>query len=184
MDNGASSYRRYLDGDEDAFGEIVKEYFDKLVFFVNRYVRNFAAAEDIAVDVFALLLIDKKKYNFRVSMKTYLFMLGRSRALDYLKHQSKLQIVEFSEVASIPSDDPHPEERLLADERRRRINEAISSLNRDMRLVIHLVYFEDLSCEDAARVLKKNKKQVYNLLYRAKQELRDLLGEEGEYISG
>ena len=56
MDNGASSYRRYLDGDEDAFGEIVKEYFDKLVFFVNRYVRNFAAAEDIAVDVFALLL--------------------------------------------------------------------------------------------------------------------------------
>ena len=184
MDNGASSYRRYLDGDEDAFGEIVKEYFDKLVFFVNRYVKNLAAAEDIAVDVFAVLLIDKKKYNFRVSMKTYLFMMGRSRALDYLKHQSKLQFVDLSEIASVPSDDPLPEERLLVDERRRRINEAISSLNTDMRLVIHLVYFEDLSCEEAARVLKKNKKQVYNLLYRAKQALRDLLGEEGEYISG
>lgn len=33
MDNGASSYRRYLDGDESAFDEIIKELFDSLVFF-------------------------------------------------------------------------------------------------------------------------------------------------------
>ena len=38
MDNGASSYRRYLDGDEDAFREIVSEYFDNLVFFIDRLV--------------------------------------------------------------------------------------------------------------------------------------------------
>ena len=30
MDNGASSYRRFLDGDERAFDEIMKELFDKL----------------------------------------------------------------------------------------------------------------------------------------------------------
>ena len=36
MDNGASSYRRYLEGDEDALGQIVKEYFDHLVFFLER----------------------------------------------------------------------------------------------------------------------------------------------------
>ena len=35
MDNGACSYRRFLDGDEEAFDEIVKEYFDSLVFFIN-----------------------------------------------------------------------------------------------------------------------------------------------------
>ena len=34
MDNGAGSYRRYLNGDEDAFDEIVKEIFDSLVFFI------------------------------------------------------------------------------------------------------------------------------------------------------
>ena len=181
MDNGASSYRRYLEGDEEAFKEIVKEYFDKLVFFVNRYVRDLSAAEDIAVDVFARLLVDRKKYDFRVSLKTYLFMLGRSRALDYLKHHCKIQTVELSEVSNIPSEDPLPEELLLADERRKTVNAAISKLSRDMRLVIHLVYFEEVNCEEVARVLKKNKKQVYNLLYRAKKELRTILGEEGEF---
>ena len=33
MDNGASSYRRFLDGDESAFNEIMEELFRSLVFF-------------------------------------------------------------------------------------------------------------------------------------------------------
>ena len=47
MDNGESSYRRYLSGDESAFHDIVKEYFDPLVWFLHRYVRDMAAAEDL-----------------------------------------------------------------------------------------------------------------------------------------
>ena len=38
MDNGASSYRRYLDGDEAAFDDILRLYRDNLTFFINRYV--------------------------------------------------------------------------------------------------------------------------------------------------
>ena len=55
-----------------------------------------------------------------------------------------------------------------------------SALPEEMQAVIHLVYFEQLSAEDAGKVLKKNRKQVYNLLYRAKAELRKLLGEDGD----
>ena len=47
MDNGASSYRRFLEGDESAFDEIMKELFDGLVFFIDRYVHDIHAAEDI-----------------------------------------------------------------------------------------------------------------------------------------
>ena len=32
MDNGASSYRRFLNGDESAFDDIMKELFNNLVF--------------------------------------------------------------------------------------------------------------------------------------------------------
>ena len=50
MDNGASSYRRFLDGDESAFNEIMEELFRSLVFFINGYVHDIHAAEDIAID--------------------------------------------------------------------------------------------------------------------------------------
>ena len=51
-----------------------------------------------------------------------------------------------------------------------------------MRLAVHLVYFEELSYEEAARVMKKNKKQIDNLLYRAKSLLRSELGKEYDLI--
>jgi len=178
MDNGASSYRRYLNGDEDAFGELVKEYFDNLVFFVNRFVQDYEVAEDIALDVFTRLVVDKHRYNFRVAFKTYLFMLGRSRALDYIKHQKRHPAVPLSEVAELADEAPTPEEKLLADQRKRAVHQALEQLSEEMRLVVHLTYFEELSADDVAKVLKKNRKQIYNLLYRAKNILRTVLWEE------
>ena len=180
MDNGASSYRRYLNGDEEAFREIVQEYFDSLVFFINRFVDDYAAAEDIALDAFTDLVVNRHRYNFQVSLKTYLFMIGRSRALDYLRHRGKLSMVELSHAEQIPSDGPALEEALLADGRKKAVNRALEKLSGDMRFAVHLVYFEELSCGEAAKVMKKSRKQVYNLLYRAKNALRAILEEEGE----
>ena len=57
MDNGARSYRRFLDGDESAFDEIMKELFRGLVFFINRYLRDVHAAEDLAIDTFSDLVV-------------------------------------------------------------------------------------------------------------------------------
>ncbi len=177
MDNGASSYRRFLAGDDSAFERIVKEYRLPLTFFIERFVCDTAAAEDIAVDVFMYILAEPKKYNFKVNLKTYLFMLGRSRALDYIRRRRRLtSLEELSEA----SDEKSLEDAVLNDEIKLKVNSALSALPQDMRLAVHLVYFEDLKYEEAARVMKKSKKQVDNLLYRAKKELKITLGKEGE----
>lgn len=180
MDNGESSYRRFLDGDESAFDDIMNELFRGLVFFVNRYVCDPYTAEDIAIDVFSELIIHKKRYNFKSSLKTYLYMLGRSRALDYLKHNKKLSFTELSDAHNIADEEMLLEEAVIKDERKKAVNEAILKLPEDMQIAVHLVYFEDMTYDDAAKVLKKSKKQVDNLLYRAKKELRIILEEERE----
>ena len=182
MDNGASSYRRYLNGDEEAFREIVKEYFDSLIFFIDRYVNDYATAEDIALDVFTQLVVDRHRYNFSVSLKTYLFMIGRSRALDYIKRRNKRPMVALTEISEVASNEPSLEEMFLADQRKQAVSKALAQLNEEMRMVIHLVYFAQLTPDEAAKVLKKSRKQVYNLLYRGKNALRAILGEEGELL--
>lgn len=182
MDNGASSYRRYLDGDEAAFDEIMKLYRDNLTFFINRFVHDLDAAEDLAIDTFMYLIVHRYRYNFRTPLKTYLFMIGRSRALDYLKHRNKLTMVELSEAEGEIPQNVSLEELILLDERKQRLNRALSQLPEDMQLAVHLVYFEALSYEDAAKVMKKNRKQVANLLYRAKDKLRTILGKDGALV--
>ena len=182
MDNGASSYRRFLNGDESAFDDVMKELFDNLVFFVDRYVHDIHAAEDIAIDAFSDLVVNKHRYNFKVTLKTYLFMLGRSRALNYIKHRKVINFVELTEADNISAEQETLEEIILEDERKRIVNNALNSLPDDMRVVVHLIYFEDLSYDEAAKVMKKNRKQVDNLLYRAKKELRIILGKDGELL--
>ena len=108
-------------------------------------------------------------------------MVGRSRALDYIKHRKVIDFVELSEAHAL-ADSAALEELVLADDRMRQVYAAIAKLPEDMRVAVHLVYFEQMSYEEAAKVMKKNRKQVDNLLYRAKKELRIILGEDGELL--
>ncbi|MBD9118961.1 MAG: RNA polymerase subunit sigma-24, partial [Clostridiales bacterium] len=71
------------------------------------------------------------------------------------------------------------EELALAGDRQRRVNAALAQLPRDMAAAVRLVYFEEMTYAEAARVMGKKSKQVDNLLYRAKRELQSILGEEG-----
>ena len=182
MDNGASSYRRFLEGDTDAFDEILKTYRDSLVFFIHQYVQDYMAAEDIAIDAFMQLIVHPHRYNFKTSLKTYLFMMGRSRALDYLRRRKRIILTDWSGTEGEPADFTSLEDGLLADERKRVVNKALDKLPEDMRAAVHLVYFEQLTYQEAAKVMKKNRKQVDNLLYRAKVTLRSVIGEEGKLL--
>ena len=90
---------------------------------------------------------------------------------------SREEIMEMK--AQPPADpEPTPEEQFLQDARRKIIHQAMDRLQPEMRMAVHLTYFEELSADEAARVLRKSRKQVYNLLYRAKQLLRTALEEE------
>lgn len=181
MDNGASSYRRFLNGDESAVDEIMEELFFPLVFFVNRYLQDLPAAEDVAMDAMTELFFHRHRYNFKVSLKTYVFLLGKSRALNYLKHRKSLRETELTEAEDL-AEREELERRALDSERKRVVNEALAKLPEEMRLAVHLVYFEELSYREAARVMKKSPKQVDNLLFRARKSLRAILGEEGEQL--
>ncbi len=177
MDNGACSYRRYLDGEESAFDEILEDLFDRLVFFIDRYVHDYQIAEDIAIDAFTDLVVHRSRYNFKVTLKTYVFMIGRSRALNYLRwHKRRSE----EELSASQADGTSLEDMVLKSERDRQLHRAIAALPHDMRAAVHLVYFEGLSYDEAACVMKKNRKQIDNLLYRAKGELRTVLGKGGD----
>ena len=67
MDNGACSYRRFRDeGDENGLAEIIKDYRDGLIFYLNGFVNNIHIAEELAEDTFVLLGTKKtKRQRFR-----------------------------------------------------------------------------------------------------------------------
>lgn len=178
--DSAGCYRRFLDGDEEAAVTIMNELYFGLVYFIDRCVHNVFTAEDIAMDVMAELFSRRRKYDSSSSLKTYLYMLGKSRAIDFLRHERTLELKPLSDAEDIASERAELEEKVLDTERKRAVGEAVSKLPPDMAAAVHLVYFENMSYAEAAKVMKKSRKQIDNLLYRAKNELRRSLGEEGK----
>ena len=179
MDNGASSYRRFLDGDDRGIAEIVGEYKDGLILYLNGYVKNIYTAEELTEDTFFRLITKKPKFSGRSSFKSWLYAIGRNTAVDYIRHNSKIINIPSEDVGKYQRDEQNLEEAYIKEERKILVYKALSSLNSDYRHILWLVYFEDFSNKEAAVALKKNERQIRNLLYRAKQTLKSELEKEG-----
>lgn len=179
MDNGEFYYRRFLDGDKDAFSQIIDIYRESLIFFINRTVNNLDTAEDIAADSFAELIIHKNRFNFKSSLKTYLFSIARNKAISHLRHFGKFKSVSIDECTEISDEYSAFEQEIEKNEQKALLNKALSKLKDDYRTALHLVYFEELSYSDTAKIMKKSNKQIENLLYRARIALKNILEQEG-----
>lgn len=175
MDNGASSYNRFLNGDNTALDELVALYSDALVGFALCMVGDADVAEDIAADTFACLVVKRKKFSEDASFKAYLFKIARNRCMDYLRKAAR-QSDSFDLELLIGGN---TETDVLMRERDRLLYWALAVLPKQYRDVLHLTYFEGFSIDEIRKIMKKSTKQVYNLLSRAKSSLKKILIEEG-----
>lgn len=179
MDNGKSSYRRFLDGDESGFVEIVEMYSYNLIFFINGFVNNVAAAEDLMEETFCDLLFYKNRFKEKSLFKTYLFSIARNKVVDYIKKSSRTKSVSFEDMGKQIEDLNKLENIVIGDESKLQINKALLKINPEYRAVLHLLYFEEQTHEQAALILNKNNKQIKNLVFRAKQSLKIAMEQEG-----
>ena len=179
MDNGASSYRRYLSGDDNGIAEIVAAYKDGLILYLNGYVDNIHVAEELTEETFFRLIVKKPWFSGRCSFKTWLYTIGRNVAIDHLRRHSRVSETPVEALENYLAEEADLERAYIREERKRTVRRVMGKLNPDYRQVLWLVYFEDFSNREAAVILRKNERQIRNLLYSAKQALRNSLEKEG-----
>ena len=169
-------YRRYLDGDEAGLSELMKKYGDALTLYINGYLGDVHEAEDLMIEVFSYLLTKRPSIRNR-GLKTYLYKAARNMAL---RHKSKRRAAfSLEDLAREPEADTLIEEVMGNAERIRILHLCMQRLHADYREALYLTYFEEMSYAEAAEVMKKNVKQITNMVYRGKQSLRELLEKEG-----
>lgn len=183
MDNGASSYRRFLEGDDNGIVEIIRDYKDGLILFLNRYVSNIQIAEELAEDTFFKIVTRKPRFIAGGSFKTWLYTIGRNIAINYIRQAKKISDAPIEDINAY-SDERNLEETYIREEQKIVIHRALSKINADYGKVLYLKFFEDLNNEQIAMVLKKNRRQIENMIYQAKQSLKSELDKEGVHYEG
>lgn len=178
MDKGAEWYVQYLDGDEQAFVEIVRAYKDGLILYINGFVHNLSIAEELTEDVFVKLGVKKPKNKGGSHFKTWLYTIARHTAIDYLRKATKTRAVSLDACADM-ADEKGLEKTYFRRERDVTVHRAMNRLKEEYRQALWLVYFEDFSYQQVAKAMGKSVHSIETLVYRARRSLKTELEKEG-----
>lgn len=173
MEEDKRLYNEFILGNNDAFEQIMNKYRENLIYFIQRIVKSFDVAEDIAQDVFVYVLINKKEYDFKYTLKTYLYTIGRSRAINYLKKEKRCVSLNLEHQGNYEI-----EEIMFLNERKRNLKESINKLLSQHQLVIYLADIEELPYKEICKIMNKSMVQIKMLIYRARKNLKIILGKE------
>ena len=129
----------------------------------------------MTADTFAALIVKRKKFREDAAFKTYLYTVARNKAIDYMRKNGKNRPLQGLEniLASENKED------IFKRERNERLYACMQKLPAPYKEVLYLSYFDGFSNAEICKILKKNAKQVYNLLSRARASLKTILTQEG-----
>jgi RNA polymerase sigma-70 factor (ECF subfamily) len=179
---------RLLEGDEEAFVDIVHRYHESLVRVARYYVNSDASAEDVAQDTWIAVLRGAERFEGRSSFKTWLFriLVNRARTTGVKEHR----VVPLDPLASGPSvsatrfdqggmwlEPPVPfteavEDALVSAPIIKLVHESIARLPETPRAVVTLRDVEGLSTTEVADLLGLTEANVRVILHRSRARIR------------
>ena len=180
MDQGSEAYRKYCEeGDEEAFVWLIQAYREGLIYFLCGIVHDIARAEELAEDAFVRIGTRRPPNRGGASFKTWLYTVGRNLAISDLRRSRRMQAVRTECLSEMQDEEGDLEARLIGAENRLRLHRVMRGLKWEYYQVLWLIYFEEMSCKDAARVMRKSTHAIETLVYRARIALKRALEKEG-----
>ena len=175
-ETGEELYYRFLDGDAAVFAELIELYEDELARFIYGMIHDYHDTKHLTAETFAQLIINKKKYSGKSSLKTYLFAIAKNLTARHIKERLREQHISFDDVVEVlicGKEMPH--NYLEEEEVKKVLHETMQNLKEEYRVVLNLIYFEDMNYRNVGRVMNKSEKQIKKLTYDAKIALKKRL---------
>ncbi|MCL2755210.1 MAG: RNA polymerase sigma factor [Oscillospiraceae bacterium] len=172
--------RQILLGRTELFGQIVLEYQNLVYTVCLNIVRNTHDAENAAQETFltAFQSLSAFKGSDSKSLKSWLCRIATNKSIDYIRKQSRISVVDFSEFEySEPETEPL-EQAFERKELREKLRQVLSELPDKYSAVIQEFYYNERSVKEIARALELPERTVETQLYRAKKLIRERFQEK------
>jgi RNA polymerase sigma-70 factor (ECF subfamily) len=172
----ADLFLRLQNGETDALAILYDRHAALVYGIALHLLTNTSEAEDLTQDVF-LILTKKSAYDpQRGSLRTYLSILTRSRALDRLRTHARRQQIRYqavNEQEQVSSASPIEEAVQL--ERSQEVLEALEQLSTKEQEVLKMAYYQGLSQVEIATRLSTALGTVKSRTRRGLLKLRQAL---------
>ena len=150
--------------------ELFKKYYNEAKLYVASLCHDSALADEIVSSSFykAFTKLDEAGNNF----KFWLFKVCRNTYFDMLRRRGRLTALSESMVSE---EDGDLADRLIKQEEYAALYRAISLLKENLREVIELYYFGEMSVAEIAGITEESTANVKVMLYRGRMKLKQIL---------
>lgn len=170
-------YKEFVEGRKEALNELMIRYRNEIIYFIHKFVNDYQAAEDLSQEVFVYLLQHKEIYDFKFQFRTYLYMIAKSRAYNYMKARRKIFFLEDN-ADNIYNEISDVEEEIFKNSECAMVRDAMRKLKKEYHMAIYLVDLNGLSYEETGTIMGKSISQVKALVHNARKRLKVFLEKE------
>jgi RNA polymerase sigma-70 factor (ECF subfamily) len=182
----------HLQGDREAFGELVRRYGDSLLGYLTKICRNREQAKDLFQETFRR--VHEKAHTLRGSnFKSWLYTIATRVAMDSLRKGNRLRTVSLNQPAACDGDNcpelgavaladetQDPAQEAVKAEQKEQVRRAVESLPDRQRVTLVLAYYQGLTYREVATALDCSigtvKTQMFRALRTLAQRLPDISG--------
>jgi len=156
---------RHLEGDGEAFRELVERHARELTNFVYRFTGSLAAADDVVQDAFVQVHLSAPTFDPTRRLKPWLFTIAANKARDRLRSRTRRREVPLDAQISGSDDDsqrfadlladegPGPDADLLGSETEDAVRKIVDEMPENLTEVLVLAYFHQFAYRDIAEIL-------------------------------
>lgn len=170
-------------GDQNAFGEIVEIYKNKVYQICYRMLGNRHESEDAAQEAFIRAYININTFNPDLKFSTWLYRIATNLCIDRIRKKKPDYYLDaevsgtdgLTLYSQIPSDTEPPEVEVESLELQETIQKEILKLPEKYRAAIVLKYIEELSLNEISEILDLPLGTVKTRIHRGREALRKQL---------
>lgn len=168
-------------GEKDALVRLVERYQNDVFRFCLHYLGDTESAKETAQETFLRVYTARERFDATRVFRPWMLCIARNMCLNILKRRKvvpmeSLDAFETGEDGahrySLVAATEHPLENILSDERKRLLLNIVNGLAPEVREVLMMRYFEQMSSREIADVLETSEGAVRTRLHRALNQLR------------
>lgn len=172
LDDDFSLIKRFIDGEEDTFNELVRRHKEKVRNIVYLTLNDRDIVDDISQDVFITVYRSLKSFRFESQFTTWLYRITVNKCKDHLRRKSIRRIVlPFRDTQEDPGYEISPE----STNTKEIVRNAISRLPDKMRIPLILKDIEGFSYQEIAETMQCEIGTVKSRIFRAREGLKKIL---------
>jgi len=172
LDDDFSLIKRFIDGEESVFGELLKRHKDKVRNIIYITLTNSDLVDDIAQEVFITVYRNLKNFRFESQFTTWIYRITINKCKDHLRKKNIRRIfLPLNDEVEEPVFESINEDSDI----KQIVRDAIAALPDKLRIPLVLKDIEGFSYQEIAESMDCEIGTVKSRIFRAREALKKLL---------